>query len=360
MVLHPLPNGEGFNEFSILYMNQRGAYIEPGMDLDEFSDGREIQPDELQKYLKEKIVLPDGVTDVFIWVHGWRNNSSRALLNARRLFNGLTDAGITRGAQYPSLGHFVPAFIAIHWPSMSSPFPSGYKRIRDRARSMTDEGDAEFVLASLLGYLDGKNSRTGGPGSKTLRAKGGFYVHCLGHSFGGRFLTAAIRAAASPQHRTLSLLGKVGTDGRKVLSAIADVGFEFTVDSVLIFQMAAPRHSFGSELRMLIHKAPLRGPLVLTYSCRDRANCLWHRFAEWGEAGIGCSGAGEPKDDICEIRLGPLDYRYTGSDFCKRIVNVKSCWAFKKSLFRIEGAHSDFWYSESIHLAMSLAEFVRS
>jgi hypothetical protein len=97
---------------------------------------------------------------------------------------------------------------------------------------------------------------------------------------------------------------------------------------------------------------------VLTYSSHDRANCVWHRVAERGEAAIGCSGASEPTNDISDIRYAGLDYKYTLEDFSTRIVNVRASEAFNHGGFRPEGAHSDFFYEESIHLVLSLANFV--
>jgi hypothetical protein len=174
-------------------------------------------------------------------------------------------------------------------------------------------------------------------------------------------LTAAIAAAADPPARVQSLLGRVHAADRKVLSAAPEAnGFAFTVDSLLVFQMAAPRLRFGPRLRQLIDRAPLRGPVVLTYSTRDRANCTWHRLGEGGEPGIGCSGAGEPKGSLTTIRLGGLDHVYTADDFSTRIVNVNANAAYTNPGFRVEGAHSDFWYEESIHLILGLVNFLRS
>jgi hypothetical protein len=108
----------------------------------------------------------------------------------------------------------VPSFVAVHWPSVSWPTPKGYATIRARAAKMTEEGDAEFFLASLLGYLEAPNKRVT-QGSGLLKAAGGYYVHALGHSFGSRFLAAAITAAAQPRTRTLSLLGALPAGERK-------------------------------------------------------------------------------------------------------------------------------------------------
>jgi hypothetical protein len=358
MKLHALPEGDNFMGMSLLYMNDRGEFINPGSDMKKFSDAQTVPPEQLPVYLKKRIVLPKGVTDVFVWVHGWRNNAERAIATARRLFNGIVEVQRAKAASYANLSNFVPAFVAVHWPSMSRPTMVGYRSIRDRAAAMTEKGYAEFFLASLLGYLEGKNER--GASLKVLRAKGGFYVHCLGHSFGGRFLTAAIRAAATPQSpQTLSLIRSAGAGARKTLSAAPANRFEFTVDSLLVFQMAAPSAGFGPELTSLINDAPLRGPVVLTHSIHDRANCLWHGVSEF-QRGIGCAGATEPKKEIGQLTLGGLKRKYTPRDFKAKIVNVDATAAFENAGLKPEGAHSDFWYEESIHLALSLVDFVHN
>ena len=348
-----------FQDFSVLYLSATGSFVEPGKDLDGLTDGVPVSPDTLPSFLKRRIVLPAGVTDVFVWVHGWQNDQPTGIANCRRMFKAILSGASSDASRYPALRPFRPAFVGVRWPSMSSAGRKGYKRIRDRAAALTDNGDAEFFLASLLGYLETQNVRSGGAGTRTLRARGGFYVHCLGHSFGGRFLTAAVRAAAEPTPRTLSLLDRAGSPARKVLGAAGAARFAFTVDSMLIFQMAAPSSGFAAQLRRLATDAPLLGPLVLTYSSEDRANCLWHRLTE-GEPAIGCSGALEPSELIDEINFRGLADTYEAKDFKKPIVNVRASDAFVMKKGKFEGAHSDFWYEESIHLVLSLAAIARS
>jgi len=358
----PLPNADDFNQFSLVCLNANGRFVRPGQDLDEFSDGAEITPDQLPNFLKERIVLPDGVTDVFIWVHGWNNTHQDAIGSARRLFNGIKLLADRQPQRYPRLTPFVPAFLLVRWPSQSSLLEGeeGYRKIRDRAAQLTENGDAEFFLASLLGYLDQKNTRLGGHGSKTLAAAGGFYVHCLGHSFGGRFLTAAIKAAAAPQPRTLSLMSSIGQGNRLVLSVTGPNKFAFTVDSMLVFQMAAPSASFAPQLSTLVHDAPFRGPLVTTFSSSDRANCLWHSVAG-DERAIGCCGVLQPSQEVNTpiLPLGELSHDYTPQDFSTNIVNVDASAVFTDGNI-VVGAHSDFFYEESIHLALSLVNDVHN
>src|SRR5207248_1813530 len=151
MPLHPLADADAFDDFSLLCLNAAGRYVVPGKDLDSFEDGQEITPANLPGYLRSQVYLPDGVTDVFVWVHGWQNKHAWALGNARRLFNAIGQVRAARAAVYPKLSPFVPGFVMVRWPSLSSPLPRGYREVRDRAAALTEEGEAEFFLASLLG-----------------------------------------------------------------------------------------------------------------------------------------------------------------------------------------------------------------
>lgn len=350
-----LPDGGDFREYSMLRMDASGRFVR------EAADGSlvVVDPRSLPDFLDEVVVLPIGVTDVFVWVHGWRNDLDAAHANAARIFHAIGDPG--RSGRYPGLSGFRPAFVAVHWPSWSSPSPWGYRSIRDRARAMTDEGFSEFFLAALLGYLRPTAEGEGGRGPATLRSRRGFYVHCLGHSFGGRFLTAAIGAAAHPKApATLSLLDGVASAQRAVLSA-SPRRFEFEVDSLVVFQMAAPNRGFGETLRELVSDGPLRGPMLLTHSRRDRANALWHRFTEWGQPGIGATGALAPRDLLRWLPLLDVESVYDFRDAeGPSIVNIDANPVFgRETCWRLEGGHSDFWYEESIHLVLGAAEAAR-
>ncbi len=335
-------DGANFSKFAMLYLDETGRFIEigdPNRD-----EARSVETDELERFLKRTISLPKGVTDVFVWVHGWQNDELRSVSTAKRLFANLEDWFQRESARYPALGTVVPGFVAVHWPSSSLPTLSGYKKIRDRAKRMTTQGEAEFFLASLLGYLDRDNQRT--PQRKLLKAKDGFYVHCLGHSFGGRFLAAAIKAAATPVPQE-----------RKILAAHRETGSAFNVDSLCVLQMAAGCRAFESEFDALL-KGPICGPIVLTNSSSDRALCTWHSLSE-GEPGIGCSGAIEPRDRIGSINLLSIDTPYPATAFNKDITNVNASEYFIGGGW-IEGSHSQFWHTETMHLIASLVEQVRS
>lgn len=339
--------GEDFYRFTMLYLDETGRFVDPAGE--EGDEPRQISEEELPRFLKRNIELPKGVTDVFVWVHGWQNDELRANMTAKRLFANLDEWFHREGCRYPNLGQVVPAFIAVHWPSSSTPGLLGYKKIRARAKQMTTEGEAEFFLASLLGYLDTENKRdfdSKRPANrKVLVARDGYYVHCVGHSFGGRFLTAAIKAAAEPI-----------PSRRKVLAAHRETKYAFNVDSLCVLQMAAGRDSFGAEFSSLL-AGPICGPIILTHSTSDRANCLWHKVSET-ESGIGCEGAAAPADRIGKITLHPVSSAYPNTAFAMDITNVDSSHLFKDGGWA-EGGHSDFWYEETLHLITSIVEQTR-
>jgi len=323
-------------------MDQEGRFLD--------DDGQPVPRLSLKQFLRKAIVLPDGITDAFVWVHGWRTDEDSAERAAQQLFQGINRTWADCQDRYPLVADFKPAFVTVHWPSMSSVLPWGYAKIKRRAESLTTRGEAEFFLSSILGYLE-EAKGFDGPSRGLLKSRGGFYVHCLGHSFGGRFLTAAIQQAGfptSPRSGTLALNDRDRANG-----------YRYSVDSILVFQMAAPRARFGRCLEELVNSSPLGGPLVLTWWRHDRANCVWHRATEFGQSAIGCCGASEPRGRIHRIRLRPETEPYTAEDFAAKIVNVDSSWLFKGAPLDPVGAHSDIWHQESIHLALSLAEHVR-
>jgi hypothetical protein len=335
--------GENFARFSMLFLDEAGRFIDP--EGEQGDEPRPVGVDELPAFFKRSIPLGEGITDVFVWVHGWQNDELRAITTARRLFANMDIWFRDEAARYPHLDKVTPAYVAVHWPSTSTPGLLGYKKIRNRAKQMTTKGEAEFFLASLLGYLDQENERD--LNRKVLRARHGYYVHCLGHSFGGRFLTAAIKEAAEPSEGS-----------RRILAAAhRETGFEFNVDSMCVFQMAAGAQSFEHEFSALLGSSPLCGPIVLTHSTADLALCMWHRFGEL-EAGIGCGGATAPRDKIGWITLKTIDSSYGETEFSKDITNVNASQIFKKGEWGV-GAHSDFWHTETLHLIASVAEQVR-
>ena len=222
------------------------------------------------------------------------------------------------------------------------PTPGGYTKIRNRAKAMTTGGQAEFFLASLLGYLDKDNDR--GDDRKVLVAKGGYYLHCLGHSFGGRFLAAAIQYAAKPEAQK-----------RKVLAAAhRETGFDYNVNSLCVMQMAAGRTAFANDFNSLL-KGPLCGPVVLTFSDSDNALCRFHPAIE-GEQGIGCHGATEPHDRIGSVRLRPVSESYGPDDFARTSLMSMPASIRRRPVDR--GRPSEFG-TGTMHLIVSLVEQVK-
>jgi len=334
-----LRESPSFSEFSFLTLNEDGRFV----------DGKTVvKTSGLKHYFAKHMAIAPETTDVFIWVHGWRNDSKSAMSAARTLFPGILKGHGTNSQLYPKIKKFVPTFVAVHWPSMSSIFSAGYDRIRDRAAAMTEKGEAEYFLSQLLGYLDSDNEKPASDGRKLLASRGGHFIHCVGHSFGGRFLTAAINSSAHPVPATKKLSGNLP-------------GWPFTVDSLCVLQMAVPSRGFHKQFTRLADDAPItegNGRIVLSWSSHDSANCLWH-VAREVECGVGCSGAEEPSECISGTKLHAATQPYAGSNFRTRIVNVDASDVFTKGRILNGGAHGDIWHDETIHLLLTLAERAR-
>ncbi len=109
-------------------------------------------------------------------------------------------------------------------------------------------------------------------------------------------------------------------------------GRPFTVDSMLLLQMAAPRDAFAATFTALA-AAPLRGPVVATYSQHDRATGFWHLRAE-RRTGIGHAGMGTTLAPVPVIRMLPPGEPYPLSALDHRFVSVNAsdslsygrCW----------------------------------
>ncbi len=127
---------------------------------------------------------------------------------------------------------------------------------------------------------------------------------------------------------------------------------------MLVFQMGARPDAFVTEFDALLTAAPLSGPVVLTHSRFDRANCLWHRFVEGGP-GIGCVGATGPSELLRNGRLKDVGETYADADLGAPIVNLDASWLYRRGRCRLDGAHSDIWYDASAHLLLSLADQAR-
>ena len=139
--------------YTFLCLNEEGRFCASPLARPISRRPLRFGPRTCRDFCTERIVRREGTTDFFVWVHGWRNDRTQALGTAQRLF-GAIEAALRRGNGGDAM---VPSFVAVHWPSQSAPTPAGYARVRDRAAKMTEEGDAEFFLASLLDYLDASN-----------------------------------------------------------------------------------------------------------------------------------------------------------------------------------------------------------
>lgn len=334
----PLPDYANYGRFILLDLNKRGQFVYA-------ETGQPVAKNGVVLFLQNHLRVPSDVTDIFVWVHGWQNSKERALRSSRRLFGAIDATYNSQPEMYPRLAGFRPMNITIRWPSESSLSPWGYRKVRNRAHEMTTQGFAEFSLSHLLGYLD---SQRGVPGGRDmLRTTGGQYLHCVGHSFGGRFLAEAIAASPMPNSSRLPLLPP-------------NKRFRYTVDSFVVYQMAARSAAFSDKFQGLVEKGPLQGPTCLTFSPNDRACKSWHRFAERGHRAIGAHGATEPRGVIKNTRLLPVDQQYDPKELTSPLVNIDAGWLYRRGKFmRPEGAHSDIWYPESIHLLLTLANYAR-
>jgi hypothetical protein len=209
------------------------------------------------------------------------------------------------------------------------------------------EGQAALVIGKLLGYVDDMRQR---PNNGLLANNKGQYLHLVGHSFGGRLLCEGVQWAA----RTPELMWDVETEREH----------PFNVDTLLVYQMAAPADCFQNGFPQLVGEkgvkdAPLRGPIVLTHTLHDRALGHWHRRAE-GSAAVGYAGAGPTPIPSRNIRLLQEDEPYTRERLDNvNLINVDASWRYKKGKLNPAGAHSDFCYAESAHLMLSLATLSR-
>ncbi|MEW2570072.1 hypothetical protein [Streptomyces sp. NPDC047070] len=299
---------------------------------------RPVPGDRLADHFAEELRPPDWATDLLVYVHGWQTTPDSALRTVTR-FLDLTTAQYAHGASlYPRLRPWRPWTVLVRWPSRSLPSLGGYRRIRDRAHAMsTGDGHAARVIGRLLGYLDAhRGDPTAAP---VLANREGQYLHLVGHSFGCRFLCEAVQWAADAPV-TLGWSTPEPPDR------------PFTVDSMLLLQMAAPRDAFAA-----LAQAPLRGPVVATYTQHDRATGFWHLRAE-KRAGIGHAGIGTAPAPVSALRMLDPGCPYPRTALDHRFVSVDASDVFTRGNGPA-GAHSDHLHPESAHLLLSLADHSR-
>lgn len=346
---------------------QPGDFVTVDLDTDGWllhgETGEPVRADRLKRHLADRLTPPSWATDILVYVHGWQTGPASAVRSAQRLQALMTRQLSARTALYPRLREgFAPWTVVVRWQSSSLPTKGGYERIRERAHAMStgEEGYAPHILGHLLGYL---HAERGNPAEGTLRNRGGQYLHLVGHSFGGRFLCEAVTWAAEADARMGGTLG---------WSTATHPSLPFTVDSLTVFQMAAPRTAFDTAFHRLRpgplgHETPVGGPLVFTHSRYDRATGFWHLLGE-KISGIGHSGmrlsatpaAGLAPNDVWSTRLLRADTPYPRRSLDHTFVNVDASWRYRSSRLNPAGAHSDFYHPESAHLLLSLAEHSRS
>jgi hypothetical protein len=295
----------------------------------------------LLDYFTEELSPPAWATDLLVYVHGWQTRPDPALTAVRRLLALTANQYDHRQGLYPQLRPWRPWTVLIRWPSRSLPSLGGYRRIRDRAHAMSTKGHASRIIGRLLGYL---NAERADPAAPTVLAnRDGQYLHLIGHSFGCRFLCEAVQWAADEP----LTLGWSSPDRP---------GRPFSVDSMLLLQMAAPRDAFVSMFAAL-GQAPLRGPVVATYSQYDRATGFWHLRAE-KRAGIGYAGIGTAPAPVSGIRMLGTSDRYPLDALDHQFVSVDASDVFVRGNGPA-GAHSDHLRPETAHLLLSLADHTR-
>ncbi|WP_237305001.1 hypothetical protein [Streptomyces qaidamensis] len=302
---------------------------------------RAVPADRLADHFAEELSPPAWATDLLVYVHGWQTGSDSALAAIRRLLALVTAQYEKDPAAYRALRPWRPWTVLVRWPSRSLPSLGGYRLIRDRAHAMSTRGHAARVIGRLLGYLD---DRRGDPAAPPVLAnRDGQYLHLIGHSFGCRFLCEAVQWAA---------------DGPLTLgwSTPTPPGRPFTVDSMLLLQMAAPRDAFATRFTALA-EAPLRGPVVATYSQHDRATGFWHLRAE-KRAGVGYAGIGTAPAPVSAVRMLPPAEPYPLAALDHRFVSVDASDVFTRGKGPA-GAHSDHLRPETAHLLLSLAAHSR-
>ncbi|MEU6198351.1 hypothetical protein [Streptomyces sp. NPDC047061] len=302
---------------------------------------RPVPGNRLLDHFAEELTPPGWATDLLVYAHGWQSSPKSALTAVHHLLELSAHQYEDHPQLYPALRPWRPWTVLIRWPSRSLPSLSGYRRIRDRAHAMSTQGHASRVIGQLLGYLD--LTRPGPAAPAVLATRDGAYLHVIGHSFGCRFVCEAVQWAAD-EPPTLGW------------STPRPPGRPFTVDSMLLLQMAAPRDAFATTFPSL-GKAPLRGPVVATYSQHDRANGFWHLRAE-KRAGIGYAGIGTAPAPVSGIRMHGTGTAYPIANLDHRFVSVDASEVFMHGSGPA-GAHSDHLRPETAHLLLSLANHSR-
>ncbi|WP_433917406.1 hypothetical protein OIE50_50640 [Streptomyces canus] len=307
-----------------------------------------VPPDAIAGFLEEHLQLREETTDIFLHVHGWRTSPSDAESNAHRLF-GLVDMVMAQQAHaYSRIQRFQPQYVAVRWPSADKKLPLDYYTIRDRTATMSQSGQVPRLLGAVLGYFNTHRDLPE-PGPDVFASSYGQYLHCVGHSFGSRFLL----------HGILEATARLAEGGPDTLAwNWRDPSYPWTLDSLTLFQAALPADSFAQRPYAGILEANvLNAPVVMTYSPSDTALGVYHRRNEQ-QNGIGHLGATAPTEHIARLLLQDIGTSYTFARE-KRLINVDASHLYLKGRRITGGAHSDFYHPESAHLLLSLANAAR-
>ncbi|MGQ4344030.1 hypothetical protein [Streptomyces sp. SAS_275] len=325
----------------LIDMDTEGQLLHP--------DSRKPIPrDAVPGFLEDHLRLREETTDIFFHVHGWRTSPDQAEAKAHRLF-GLVDTMMAQQAHaYPRLHGFRPQYVAVRWPSAKNLLPLDYYTIRDRTEAMSESGQVPRLLATILGYFN-THRELPEPGPDVFAGAYGQYLHCIGHSFGSRFLLRGILEAT--ERLTMGGPDTLGWNWH-------DPAYPWTLDSLTLFQAALPADAFGQQpFNAILEANVLNAPVVMTYSPSDTALGAYHRLSE-KQVGIGHSGAIAPAEAIANLPLHEIGTSYSfASD--KRLINVDASHLFLRGMRLAGGAHSDFYHPESAHLLLCLANAAR-
>ncbi|WP_328759185.1 hypothetical protein [Streptomyces sp. NBC_00271] len=308
-----------------------------------------VPPEDVPRILEKHLRLREDTTDIFLYVHGWRTSSDAAHDAAQRLFALVDTTMAQQPRSYPRIRRFRPQYVSVRWPSHSLPTPRGYRTVRDRTAIMASTGQTARLIGSVLGYFN-EHRQPPEPGPDVLASSYGQYLHCIGHSFGSRFLLHAI----------LESTRRLSQGGPNTLAwPWASSLYPWTLDSLTLFQAALPADSFlHSPYAGMLKPNVLNAPIAMTFSPADRALGFWHRQAEERQNAIGFRGATGPTASLQTLPLLATDQHYKLLQSTK-LLNIDASSHFRHGKRRPEGAHSDYFHPESAHLLLSLAQAAR-
>lgn len=91
-------------------------------------------------FLASRLRIPPEATDIVVFVHGWRTRPAKAARNGVRLAELVATTYRQRPQEYPAIAGWSPYYVIVRWPSLSSPFGGGYRRVRERAHDRFRRG----------------------------------------------------------------------------------------------------------------------------------------------------------------------------------------------------------------------------